>query len=75
MEKIKLNAIYRHYKGGHYKVIAIGLHSETQEELVIYQAMYGDNVIWCRPKYMWSEKVEYNGEIVKRFELIEDNNG
>ena len=66
---------YRHYKGNKYKVIAIGKHSENLEELVIYQALYGDNEIWCRPLSMWDEMVEINGIKVKRFELIEENNG
>ena len=66
---------YRHYKGNKYKVIAIGRHSENLEELVIYQALYGDNEIWCRPLCMWNEIVEFNGKKVKRFELIEENNG
>ena len=67
--------VYCHYKGGTYKVIAIGKHSESLEELVVYQALYGDNQIWCRPLSMWNDIVEFNGKELKRFELTEENNG
>ena len=70
-----IGKVYRHYKGNNYKVIAIGKHSETLEELVVYQALYGDNQIWCRPLSMWNEIIDYNGKEVKRFELIEENDG
>ena len=67
--------VYRHYKGNKYKVLAIGKHSETLEELVVYQGLYDDNPIWCRPLSMWNETVNNNGKIVKRFELVEENDG
>ena len=70
-----IGKVYRHYKGNKYKVIAIGKHSESLEELVIYEAQYGDNQIWCRPLSMWNEIIDYNGKEVKRFELIEENDG
>ena len=65
--------IYRHFKGNKYEVIGTGLHSETQEEMVIYKALYDDGQIWIRPLSMWDEMVEYNGEMVKRFtKILED---
>ena len=70
-----IGRMYRHYKGGTYKVIGIGKHSENLEDLVVYQALYGNNDIWCRPLSMWNDIVEYNGKKVKRFELIEENDG
>ena len=73
--EIKINSIYKHYKGGLYRVLALGQHTETLEELVVYQALYGDNAIWCRPSFMWNDEIEFNGKITKRFELIEENNG
>lgn len=72
---IKINGIYKHYKGRLYKVIAIGTHTETNENLIIYEAQYGNHLIWCRPFSMWNDIVEYNGNNVKRFELIEENYG
>lgn len=72
---IKINATYRHYKGNYYKVLAIGKHTESQEDLVIYEALYGEHIIWCRPLNMWNEVVDFNGKKVKRFQLVEDING
>ena len=63
---------YRHFKGNEYLVIAIAKHSETQEEMVVYQALYGDNDIWARPFWMWNELVEVDGKKVKRFTKIEE---
>ncbi len=70
MNKIKTNAIYKHFKGNEYLVLAIARHSETMEELVVYQALYGDRGIWVRPLSMWSEKVDVDGRRVDRFSLI-----
>lgn len=66
MEDIKLGK-YRHFKGNEYEVIAIGKHSETGEDMVIYRALYGDGGIWVRPASMWNETVERDGKIFKRF--------
>ena len=72
---IEVNSVYRHYKGNYYRVLAISKHSETMENLIVYQGLYDNNPIWCRPMDMWNEEVYYNGKKVKRFELIEDYNG
>ncbi len=71
MEEIKKGK-YRHYKGNEYTVLYIGKHSETLEEMVVYQAMYGDHGIWVRPASMWNESVEKDGKIYRRFEYIEE---
>ena len=62
---------YRHYKGNLYEVIAIGKHSETLEETVVYHALYGEGGVWVRPAYMWSQLVRVHGDMVKRFEYID----
>ena len=65
---------YRHFKGNEYKVIAIARHSETEEAMVVYKALYGDGEIWCRPASMWNETVERGGKTYRRFyrmDLIE----
>lgn len=67
-----MTGLYEHYKGNRYKVLGIAKHSETLEELVVYQAQYGDYGIWVRPKEMFFEDVEVNGEIVPRFNKIEE---
>ena|GEM_PF-256739 len=66
---IQKSGIYRHYKGGLYRVIDISTHSETLEQLVIYQALTGDRKIWTRPVSMFLEKVSHEGNKVPRFEI------
>lgn len=61
---------YRHFKGNEYEVIDLGYDSENCQEVVIYKALYGDQNIWVRPKYMFLEYTFYNNEYVKRFEFI-----
>ena len=61
-----LPGMYRHYKGNHYQVLYLAKHSETLEDMVVYQALYGE-----RPASMWNEIVNYQGKQVKRFTYIE----
>ncbi|MBE7086008.1 MAG: DUF1653 domain-containing protein [Clostridiales bacterium] len=62
---------YRHFKGNEYEVLAIAKHSETQEEMVVYRALYGDGGVWVRPACMWNETVERDGKRYKRFTFVE----
>ncbi|MCP2041359.1 hypothetical protein L1281_001957 [Neisseria sp. HSC-16F19] len=62
--------IYRHYKGQIYQVLHTARHSETEELLVVYRALYGDYGVWVRPLAMFAETVQYDGQTVPRFELI-----
>jgi len=67
----KANKIYQHYKGNLYKVLGVAKHSETLEELVIYEPQYkSDSKYWVRPLKMFMEKVELNGQKVPRFKLV-----
>ena len=61
---------YRHFKGNEYEVITIAKHSETEEPMVVYRALYGEGGVWVRPASMWNETVERNGKTYKRFEKI-----
>ena len=68
MEEIKINGIYKHYKGDLYIVLDIAYHSETSERLVIYRGLYGNNTLWARPYDMFFDEVNKNGQKY-RFEL------
>lgn len=63
---------YRHYKGGIYRCLAIAKDSETLNSVVVYQAMYGDNLIWVRDYEMFFSHVTVNGVEVNRFEEIRE---
>ncbi len=64
--------IYEHYKGKRYRVIGVAKHSETLEEVVVYQALYGDGDLWVRPLKMFSEEIEINGQKTPRFRYISE---
>ena len=63
---------YRHFKGNIYKVLHIAKHSENLEDMVVYQAMYGERNIWVRPKAMFEESIERDGKVIRRFEPISE---
>ena len=69
MEQIRPGK-YRHFKGGEYRVFCMARHSETGEEMVVYQARYGERGIWVRPASMWNETVERDGKTFQRFTYI-----
>lgn len=61
---------YRHYKGNEYQVLDLAFHSETEEELVLYRPLYGEQALWVRPLDMFEEMVEFEGKQVPRFEYV-----
>ncbi|HEX7815649.1 DUF1653 domain-containing protein [Dyella sp.] len=61
--------IYRHYKGPRYRVLGTARHSETEDSLVVYQALYGEFGLWVRPAAMFAETVTIGGEQIPRFAL------
>ena len=63
--------LYRHYKGNLYEVITTAQHSETEEWMVVYKALYGEEGIWVRPYDIFIEKVPVAGKMVARFEKLE----
>jgi hypothetical protein len=74
MKKIK-SGKYQHYKGNYYEVIGTAHHTETNEEVVVYRALYdsdefGNKALWVRPLKMFLEEVEVNGKVVPRFKFV-----
>lgn len=61
---------YRHFKGNEYMVLHIAHHSETMEDYVVYQALYGERELWVRPAAMWNEEIEREGKRIRRFLYI-----
>ena len=61
---------YRHFKGNEYEVIGIARHSETEEPMVVYRALYGEQGLWVRPAAMWNEIVEKENYTGPRFQYI-----
>jgi len=56
--EIKVKGIYKHFKGDYYLIEDIAIHSETEEKLIIYRALYGDTKLYARPYNMFFEKVD-----------------
>jgi hypothetical protein len=63
---------YLHYNGKEYEVIGVAKHSETQEEMVVYRALYGEGQMWVRPLAMFLEEVEADAKKVPRFRHIDE---
>jgi hypothetical protein len=62
---------YRHYKGGLYEVIGAATHSETEEPLVVYRALYGAFGLWVRPREMFLGDVQVDGRSTRRFAPVQ----
>ena len=64
--------IYQHYKGPLYDVYMTAQHSETEEWLVVYKALYGEEGNWVRPYEIFTSMVTVDGEEKKRFTYVGD---
>jgi len=64
--------LYQHYKGNLYEVMMTAQHSETEEWMVVYKALYGAQGMWVRPYEMFVQEVEVEGTLVPRFQKVED---
>ncbi len=63
---------YKHYKGHYVKVLGTAKHSETLEDLVVYDHLGTNELsdLWVRPLAMFVENIEIEGKTVPRFEYI-----
>lgn len=76
MREVQINGIYRHFKGNKYRVEALAKDSETQRDVVVYRALYGEGGLWVRDMEMFLSEVDHQKypevEQKHRFELIEE---
>jgi len=63
--------VYRHYKGGLYRVLGLVRHSETREVMVLYRALYGTHGLWVRPRAMFLEAVLHDTVTTARFSRLQ----
>lgn len=63
--------VYQHYKGPYYHVMEVAQHSETEEQMVVYRALYGEKGVWVRPLSMFTETVERDGVVRPRFTYVD----
>ncbi|MBQ3325703.1 DUF1653 domain-containing protein [Candidatus Saccharibacteria bacterium] len=73
--RFKRHGVYKHFKGELYRLEDVAYNSETNEKMIAYRALNGDNKLWCRPYEMFFSEVDHKkypeAEQKYRFELLE----
>lgn len=59
MRKVKINGVYKHFKGDYYLVVDTAKYSETDEDCVVYRSLYGNGQLWVRPMSMFLSEVDH----------------
>jgi len=72
MTKEIKKGIYKHFKGGEYRIIAEAKSSEDKKEVVVYQDLKDKKKFWVRPREMFLDEVEVDEEKKKRFEFLKE---
>lgn len=75
MRELRPGAIYTHFKGNKYKALFTAVHSETQEPMVVYQALYGDFGYYVHLLSMFLSEVDHEKylQITQKYRLqLED---
>jgi hypothetical protein len=65
MNNISVGQIYRHYKGNRYKILSLGIHTESNETMVVYSPIDEPNKIWVRPMSMWFDIIDKENNITR----------
>ena len=77
MRRLRINRVYRHFKGDYYLVEGVAKFSEDKSDLVVYRRLYGDGTLWARPLEMFLSEVDHekypNVKQKYRFELQKIN--
>lgn len=77
LTKFNYGNIFKHYKGQYYRFLYQAIHSETEEEMIVYQQLYAtikhpEGFIWTRPATMFHSNIIINNIDVKRFVLVDN---
>lgn len=65
MKNMTVGEIYRHYKGNRYKILSLAVHTETNEEMVVYSPIDDPAKVWVRPKSMWFDIIDKENNITR----------
>lgn len=65
--EVRRGQVFKHYKGGEYRVLEVGTHTENEETMIVYRALRGDPRVWVRPLGVFRSLVMVDGEAVPRF--------